>query len=319
MIKQQEIKSNFEFIILFPNALGDSMMSVQAIYKYFHCFNGSSVLIVTESKYETLYKKIFFNTEIEIDSYQTIAYQGKLFKCKKLIDLNSTEISKNILEETVCLDKYSFQFEMTRIITHQSADQTSTNKAIDICDNVGSNISLKHPAWVMDAELICAAFNQPLIINEIESKKIIAVNKLKNILCFPCGSNDKKHWPKENWKGLIDAFKKDGLNVTVFLGIDEKNYISYFSSITSIEIDLKLEQLVAVYFNEDTLVVSNDCGPMHVAAFFEMPLVSIFGPTDEKVWFPYKQGQAIRSLKSDWPATDEVLKVITGYTDFISN
>jgi hypothetical protein len=287
------------------------MMSIQAIYKYFYCFNDSRVLIVTDRKYELLYKKIFSDTEIQIDSYQNIENHEKLFECKKLIDLNSTEVSKKILEETICLDKYSFQFETTRIITQQSNDQISTANAIDICDKVGSDSSLKHPAWVMDAELICAAFKKPLIINEIKSKKTFEVNTLKNILCFPCGSNNKKHWPKENWSGLIDAFKKDGLNITVFLGTDEKKYISYFSSITSIEIDLKLEQLVDVYFNEDTLVVSNDCGPMHVAAFYGMPLVSIFGPTDEKVWFPYTHGQAIRSINNDdWPTTDEVLKVI---------
>jgi hypothetical protein len=36
---------------------------------------------------------------------------------------------------------------------------------------------------------------------------------------------------------LIRSFKKYGLSVTVFLGSDEENYIHYFSSITSIEID----------------------------------------------------------------------------------
>jgi ADP-heptose:LPS heptosyltransferase len=36
-----------------------------------------------------------------------------------------------------------------------------------------------------------------------------------------------------------------------------------------------------------TLIIANDCGPMHVAAALNKPTLGIFGPTNPRCWFPY--------------------------------
>ncbi|WP_390578320.1 glycosyltransferase family 9 protein, partial [Helicobacter pylori] len=41
------------------------------------------------------------------------------------------------------------------------------------------------------------------------------------------------------------------------------------------------------------LFITNDSGPMHVAASAQTPLIALFGPTDEKETRPYKAQKAI--------------------------
>lgn len=41
------------------------------------------------------------------------------------------------------------------------------------------------------------------------------------------------------------------------------------------------------------LLLTNDTGPMHIAAAFGVPVVAVFGPTDWRTTSPYGQGQAV--------------------------
>jgi heptosyltransferase-2 len=47
-----------------------------------------------------------------------------------------------------------------------------------------------------------------------------------------------------------------------------------------------LETLIGVVA-ESSLVITNDSGPMHIAAALGVPTVAVFGSTDEKVTGPY--------------------------------
>jgi ADP-heptose:LPS heptosyltransferase len=47
------------------------------------------------------------------------------------------------------------------------------------------------------------------------------------------------------------------------------------------------------------LFVGNDSGPAHMAAAFGLPVVVLFGPSDEVVWAPWKTESVV--LKSDGP------------------
>ena len=41
------------------------------------------------------------------------------------------------------------------------------------------------------------------------------------------------------------------------------------------------------------MLVTNDSGPMHIGAAFGVPLVALFGSTDEKVTGPYGQSESV--------------------------
>lgn len=39
------------------------------------------------------------------------------------------------------------------------------------------------------------------------------------------------------------------------------------------------------------LFVSNDCGPMHIAAAVGTPTIGLFGPSNPRIWFPYSKAE----------------------------
>jgi ADP-heptose:LPS heptosyltransferase len=63
---------------------------------------------------------------------------------------------------------------------------------------------------------------------------------------------------------------------------------------------LPLRQLAAV-IAQCRVFVSNDAGPMHIAAALGVPTIGLFGPGEEYIWFPYSGEDGHRSLRKDVP------------------
>jgi len=63
---------------------------------------------------------------------------------------------------------------------------------------------------------------------------------------------------------------------------------------------LPLRQLAAV-ISRCSIFVSNDAGPMHVAAALGVPTIGLFGPGEESIWFPYDRRAGHAPLRRDVP------------------
>jgi lipopolysaccharide heptosyltransferase II len=61
---------------------------------------------------------------------------------------------------------------------------------------------------------------------------------------------------------------------------------------------LTLRELAALLSLADAFV-GNDGGPMHMSAAVGTPTVGIFGPGEERIWFPYPEGLGHRALRED--------------------
>ena len=46
------------------------------------------------------------------------------------------------------------------------------------------------------------------------------------------------------------------------------------------------------------LFVSNDCGPMHIAAAVGTPTIGLFGPSSPRIWFPYSEADGHVALEA---------------------
>ena len=73
---------------------------------------------------------------------------------------------------------------------------------------------------------------------------------------------------------------------------------------------LPLRQLAAV-LSHCAVVVSNDAGPMHIAAALGVPTIGLFGPGEEDIWFPYAAADGHRALRRDVPCHPCRLDVCT--------
>jgi ADP-heptose:LPS heptosyltransferase len=285
------------------------MMSVHALRYYSDFFKETKVLIVTESVYKNLFKIIF--SDHAVKSFSEIS---RLLSVGKIIDFRGDETSKLIKSRFNCGSQYAFDFGAELAIAVVKNTEQYSIKFSDINAKFDQEDMRNQHAWFMDAILVSEALGMPLRYPGQDVKHYRSSNNtfpaIKTIVCFPCGSNSLKHYQVGNWLLIIQCLINANFKVTVFLGDTEKEHHAQFSVLAPTFLNTPMENIVRHYFNDEALVVANDCGPLHVAALFGVKVVGIFGPTNEKIWFPYQYGQAVRGLNSEWPTTDEVLNVI---------
>jgi len=121
-----------------------------------------------------------------------------------------------------------------------------------------------------------------------------------------------KCWPAERYAALADrlvtAFYAD---VLIFGSSAERPLAEAIGGVTKHQPRIlagqtTLRQLMAL-FAQCSLVVTNDSGPMHVAAALGLPVIAIFGSTDERATGPL--GPQVRVLKRPVPCSPCGLRV----------
>jgi heptosyltransferase-2 len=126
----------------------------------------------------------------------------------------------------------------------------------------------------------------------IPGKKLVGINPL-------AAYGPAKCWAEDNFKQVAKALLEDKDLFLVFIG-DKKSQekineiVKDFSKERVINLCGKtnLLELVGV-INHCNVFVTNDSGPMHIAAALSIPLVSIFGSTSDIMTGPYKTGVVI--------------------------
>lgn len=100
--------------------------------------------------------------------------------------------------------------------------------------------------------------------------------------------NPSHWWKPGRWKSVGIAFKNRGYNV-VITGVESEKFIyelidnnNLFKNLMGSMNLNSTKQLVA---NAD-LVIGMDTGPIHIAAAFDVPVVSLMGPQDPVIWRP---------------------------------
>lgn len=95
-------------------------------------------------------------------------------------------------------------------------------------------------------------------------------------------TQESRRWSEKNFAQIAEYFKKD-FNILIFAGSAEKQYLDAFSSDVIRVCDVSVDKLcgaigVCDYF------ISNDTGPVHVAAGLGIPTLTLFSTgTDENV------------------------------------
>jgi heptosyltransferase-1 len=114
-----------------------------------------------------------------------------------------------------------------------------------------------------------------------------------------------KQWSPESFAQVADRLQKEGIRVVV-IGDTAENHpgravVGYMKTSP---IDLvgktSLKELIAL-LKRVRLLITNDSGPMHLAAALGTPVVALFGPTDPSRTGPYGPGHLI--LRSGIPCS----------------
>ena len=114
-----------------------------------------------------------------------------------------------------------------------------------------------------------------------------------------------KKWLPERFAELADTLRsKLGAYVIITAGPGDAETVSAVSaqavSAPSVLNVLPLRQLAAV-ISCCSVYVSNDAGPMHIAAALGVPTLGLFGPGEDSIWFPYDPSAGHEALRKDVP------------------
>jgi lipopolysaccharide heptosyltransferase II len=115
-----------------------------------------------------------------------------------------------------------------------------------------------------------------------------------------------KRWPPASFAAVLDRLQQEGLGRVVLIGgAEERHEAQGLKRLMRTEpVDLTGEttlQLLPALLRSASLLLTNDSGPMHIAAAVGTSVVALFGPTSPALTGPY--GTEHRALTSPVPCS----------------
>ncbi|MET0516445.1 MAG: lipopolysaccharide heptosyltransferase II [Nitrospiraceae bacterium] len=113
-----------------------------------------------------------------------------------------------------------------------------------------------------------------------------------------------KRWPAEHFARTADRLSQEGLEPVVFIGgvLEREDTRRVMRHMHTKAVDLTGQTTVGLLpslLQKAVVLVTNDSGPMHIAAAVGTPVVALFGPTDPVRTGPYGHGHTV--LTEDVP------------------
>jgi len=112
-----------------------------------------------------------------------------------------------------------------------------------------------------------------------------------------------KRWPAASFAEVADQLRQEGYDAVVMIGgPDERAEVAAVSGMMKTSaIDLAgatTVGLLPALLSKASLLITNDSGPMHVAAAVGTPVVALFGPTSAARTGPYGVGHGVLTGKA---------------------
>ena len=104
------------------------------------------------------------------------------------------------------------------------------------------------------------------------------------VLLFPGAGHPLRCWPLDRFHKLADWLSRQGLNPCFILGpaeMDRGIRVQDFEHCVFWDLEALQTKLL-----QARMVVGNDTGPLHLAGYLGIPVVSLFGPSSPAQWAP---------------------------------
>jgi len=293
--KLSDVNSFRNILVVSNTGLGDTLLSTPSIVSLRKSFPEIRITFLINKKMFPLFEGFEF-----IDDF-VLYSSGFLSQLKIISEIRSREIDTIFLFHSNGPEDIFFSVLGGARNILKTTDDVN-HKFLKIFLN-SANIDQKHN---IEKKLDLVKFFNPSII----SKKMLIPGKfykkngfiIKNqkylYLGIQMGAQDAyKMWPLENFIKLANRLQSNFLNIKfVLLGSTSVEHLISDNFERAIEdkdsvINLcgksKINEL-PILINDLDLLLTNDTGAMHLAIALQVKTVSLFGPTDSKIYGPYQ-------------------------------
>jgi heptosyltransferase-3 len=130
------------------------------------------------------------------------------------------------------------------------------------------------------------------------------------IVIHPGSGSDAKCWPREKFLALGRALKRNGILPTLILGEAEQERWG-FKVVEALQEEFPWYLHVGLYelgekLSRARLYVGNDSGVSHMAGAMGVPVIALFGPSNDRQWMPVGAEGAVKILRAEAPHEKEL-------------
>ncbi|MGV8150758.1 MAG: glycosyltransferase family 9 protein [Candidatus Woesearchaeota archaeon] len=276
-------------------AIGDSVNTLPLIKKVKESYPQSEITILTKNSLMPIYDQPFIDKIVTTNNVFEI-----IFSLKKYDVVFDLEPFINISAITSSwLGKYAIGFsDQTRSMTYDYQSKFYKDKHI-----TKTYLEMGKPLHIKNTidSLINLNYSKR---NEENAKKIleqhlrVSGKNKKNMriigICAGVGDSiPERSWPKSQFKDLCEKIlqSKEHKVKIILIGTKEDYELNEYiksknPNIINTAGKFTLQELFYVMTKID-LFVSNDTGPMHIAAAQGTRTIGLFGPNTPKIWAPY--------------------------------
>ncbi len=287
-----------KILVIRLSSLGDIVLTQSAVQALRNEFPSSQIHYLTKRACSPIVE--MFNCVDEIYYWEnkfTLLKDLRKLKFDLAIDLHSkfnTFIIKNCISAKLMVT-YNKKHLLRRQIVKKRTNKT-----------ISSTVALYYTALKkIGLESNVSAPNIFPSNNVAMPESFPVSDKIKYIGLFPGALHKTKQYPVVQLAEFIDSVPTEWNCQFLTFGSKAEKYLTgELNSLTKTNIidlcgNLDLQQLVFAINKMDT-VITNDSGPMHIAASLQIPQIAIFGATHTKLGFAPMNKKAI-VLSADLP------------------
>jgi heptosyltransferase II len=322
-----EIKKPNKIIVRMPNWLGDCVMATPILEDIFNHWPESSLTVMCQGPVASLLESSPYVSDIlKIEKGREGWLHKNLYK-KKIIDLLR---NGNYDLALLLTNSFSSAWMFWRARIKQRVGFKNDGRSLLLTHNVSfpKNKESQHliytykelliPLGIQKTETAPKLFTTPHDTHHCEKllqKFKITQDTILIGINATATYGPAKCWPPEKFRSLTKKLLDENKNNSiVYLGdSSSKSEISkiiegFSSRVVSLAGMTTLKELVSI-IKRCNLFITNDSGPMHIAAACKTPLVAIFGSTSDIVTPPYKHGCVIHKHVSCSPCYKRVCPI----------
>lgn len=316
------MKSPKNVIIRMPNWIGDFVMSLAAVADLREAFPDLEITLMCQKPLEALVREDPRVNEVLVFSKKSLAFSRRESRVNVANTLAQGKYDVGILfTNSFSSAWYFWQGNIPRRIGYRGHFRsfllTDKNVQKKELHQVDLYREVLKPLGVKPTKT-----TPKLFVDDQEKKRVEDLLKREGktskqyLILINClaAYGQAKCWPKEKFRALAKKLLEDQGVFLVFIG-DEKGKKEIDGIVKGFGVralnlagKTSLSSLVALLALSD-LVITNDSGPMHIAAALQKELIAIFGSTNEKKTGPYQAGVVVRKEVSCAPCYKRVCPI----------